>query len=443
MNGKLFLRRFVLSGAMIIALLMGACQPAATPTAPPAVEPTTPPTVAPTETVVEQKVLKIGVSGPFTGPSARTGEEFKGSAQMAFEAINYKVGDYKIELVWIDDQSDPEKGTRAYEEAVVGQGIVAGFGGWHSSVAVAQMEVTAKHKIPHFFALGATEIVNEKFNSDKEKYGYWMAKGWPNPSKLSIAYVNALEDAIKAGTWTPSEKKVAISGEDTDWGRSFGGAIKTQFEDAGWTVVSEDYFTKEQTEFTPLLTRYKDEAVPVLVVTSTIPPSLSAFIKQADEVGLKSLIIADGLGWVGEWYELTGTSSDYVLDEIPQWTTDEAKKFAADFEKKWGITPSPSAAGLTYDYANFFIKILQTTLQDYGELTSETIYKTGKEKVWTGQLTYTDGIVMSEYKYSEDTIPDMVVGKGYFIFPVLQYHGGESTVIWPYEWKTGSIEAKP
>ncbi len=390
-----------------------------------------------------EKVLKIGVEGPFTGPSARVGEEFKGSTQMAFEAINYKVGDYKIELVWIDDQSDPEIGTRAYEEAVVGQGIQAGLGGWHSSVAVAQMEVTAKHKIPHFFAMGATGIVNEKFNSDKEKYGYWMAKGWPDPSKLSIAYVNTLEDAIKAGTWTPSEKKVAISGEDTDWGRSFGGAIKAQFEDAGWTVVSEDYFTKEQTEFTPLLARYKDEGVPVLAGTSSIPPSISAFLKQADEIGLKSLIIADGLGWVGEWYDLTGSSSDYVLDQIPGWTTDEAKKFAADYEKKWGITPSTSAAGLSYDFANFFIKVLQTTLQDYGELTSETIYKTGKEKVWTGQLTYTDGIVMSEYKYSEDTIPDMVVGKGYYIFPVLQYHGGESTVIWPDEWKTGDIEAKP
>ncbi|MEK6575563.1 MAG: ABC transporter substrate-binding protein [Chloroflexota bacterium] len=390
-----------------------------------------------------EKVLKIGVEGPFTGPSARTGEEFKCSTQMAFEAINYKAGDYKIELVWIDDQSDPEIGTRAYEEAVVGQGIQAGVGGWHSSVAVAQMEVTAKHKIPHFFAMGATGIVNEKFNSDKEKYGYWMAKGWPDPSKLSIAYVNALEDAIKAGTWTPSEKKVAIWGEDPDWGRSFGGAIKAQFEDAGWTVVSEDYFTKEQTEFTPLLARYKDEGVPVLAGTSSIPPSISAFLKQADEIGLKSLIIADGLGWVGEWYELTGSSSDYVLDQIPGWTTEAAKKFAADFEKKCGITPSPSAAGLTYDFANFFIKILQTTLQDYGELTSETIYKTGKEKVWTGQLTYTDGIVMSEYKYSEDTIPDMVVGKGYYIFPVLQYHGCESTVIWPDEWKNRDISAKP
>jgi branched-chain amino acid transport system substrate-binding protein len=416
-----------------ICALLAACGGASTP-----VPATTAPDAPPAA-----KVIKIGVEGPFTGPSARTGEEFKGSVQMAFEAIDYQVGDYKIELVWIDDQSDPEKGTRAYEEAIVGQGIVAGFLGWHSSVAVAQMEVTAKHQVPHFFAMGATGVVNEKFNSDPDKYGYWMTKGWPDPSKLSIAYVNTLEDAITAGTWTPSSKTVAIWGEDTDWGRSFGGAIMSQFEAAGWTIVSEDYFAKEQTDFQAVLNRYKDEGVPVLAGTSTIPPSISAFVKQADEAGLDSLIIADGLGWVGEWYSLTGPSSNFVVDQIPGWTTPEAKAFAANFEAKWGITPSPSAAGLSYDFANYFIKILQTALADHGELTSQSIYQTGRDKVWTGQLSYADGIVMSEYKYSPDSIPDPMVGKGYYVFPVLQYHDGSSSVIWPDEWKTGSLESKP
>jgi branched-chain amino acid transport system substrate-binding protein len=413
----------------VCALLLAACSPAA------------PATTAATEPP-SSKVIKIGVEGPFTGPSARTGEEFKGSVQMAFEAINYQVGDYKIELVWIDDQSDPEKGTRAYEEAIVGQGIVAGFLGWHSSVAVAQMEVTAKHKVPHFFAMGATGVVNEKFNSDPDKYGYWMTKGWPDPSKLSIAYVSTLEDAIQAGTWTPASKTVAIWGEDTDWGRSFGDAIKSQFETAGWAIASEDYFAKEQTDFQSVLNRYKDEGIPVLAGTSTIPPSISAFVKQADEVGLNSLIIADGLGWVGEWYSLTGPSSNFVVDQIPGWTTPAAQAFAADFEQKWGITPSPSAAGLSYDFANYFIKILQTALADHGELTSQSIYQTGRDKVWTGQLSYTDGIVMSEYKYTADTIPDPIVGKGYYVFPVLQYHDGASNVIWPDEWKTSGLENK-
>jgi hypothetical protein len=70
MNGKLFLRRFVLSGTMIIALLMGACGPTATPTAPPTIGPNTPPTAVPT-VVVEQQVLKVGVVAPLTGPAAR------------------------------------------------------------------------------------------------------------------------------------------------------------------------------------------------------------------------------------------------------------------------------------------------------------------------------------------------------------------------------------
>lgn len=395
-----------------------------------------------TEAPAEQE-LKIGISGPFSGPNARTGEEIKNASTMAFDAIDWKIGPYKIVPVYIDDQSDPAKGAAAYEQAIAGQGIVAGVLGWHSSVAVAQMEVTAKYKVPHFFAMGATGVVNEKFTGDTAKYGYWTTKGWPDPAKLSIAYVNALNDAITAGTWTPAEKKVAIYGEETDWGRSFGAGLKAGFEASGWTTLTEDYFPISQTDFSALIGRYKADNVPVVAGTSTIPASISAFIKAADDAGLKSMIVADGLGWIGEWYKLTGTSSNYVLDAIPGWTTDEAKKFAADFETKFSFAPGPSAAGLSYDWTNFFIKVLQTTLEDQGSLTSETIYKTAQDKLWTGQLTYTDGIIMARYAFSAETNPDPVLGKADYIFPVLQYHEGVGAVVWPEDWKTGVIEPKP
>lgn len=386
--------------------------------------------------------IKIGIEGPFTGPSALTGTEMKNASSMAFDAINWTIGKYKIEPVYIDDQSDPAKGAAAYEQAVVSQKIAAGILGWHSSVAVAQMEVTAKYQIPHFFAMGATGVVNEKFKGDTAKYGYWTTKGWPDPAKLSIAYVTALNDAIDAGTWSPSSKDVAIYGEDTDWGRSFGGGVKQQFKDTGWNVVSEDYFPTTQTDFSALVARYKSNNTPVLVGTSTIPASISAFIKQADDAGLKSMIVADGLGWIGDWYKLTGSASNLVLDEIPGWTTEKAQKFADDYKAKYGSAPSPSAAGLSYDFTNYFIKIAQQTLADTGSITSEGLYKTAQDKVWTGKLTYTDGIIMSQYAYSAETIPDPVVGKGNYIFPVLQYHDGNGTVIWPADWKTGDLAAK-
>lgn len=440
MNGKLFLRRLVLSGAMLFALLLGACGPAATPTAPPAVEPTTPPTVAPTEAVVEEQVLKIGVLSPFTGPVARTGEEIKDSVMMAFENIDYTIGPYKIELVFIDSQSDPDKATRAYEDAIVRDGIQAGLLGWHSSVAVAVMEVTAKYKIPHFFSMGETDVVNEKFNSDPEKYGYWMAKGWPQPKSLvSANYAIGFQDLIDQGQWVPKNMRVALMAEETDFGRAVVKPLAEYMAADGWDVVAQDFVSLEEVDFIPLLTKYKGLDVDLTVVTHTAAAGISSFAKQAKEVGLPGLVVAHGLGWVGEWYDLTGDASDGVLDQIPKLATDKALTWAKDFEAKYGMKPSPSAGGLAYDWSNMFIKLLEATLAEYGELNSETIYTFGREKLWTGEFTYTDGIIMPMYKFTPETIPDMVIGKEGFIFPIIQYFGGEGKIVWPLDWAESTL----
>lgn len=392
----------------------------------------------------ELKTLKVGVLGPFTGPSERTGQEFKISTQMAFEAIDYMIGDYVIELVWIDSQSDPDKAVQAYEQAILEEGIQVGVLNWHSDVAVAAMEVTAKHQIPHFFGFGATETVNEIFESDPQKYGYWGVKGWPSPVKLSRNYVTALEDAINEGLLTLEAKTAAIYGEDTTWGRSFGEGIAGQLEEAGWEIVDRQYFPLEETEFESIIAGFKEKDAALIAGTSTVPDSLAALIKQANAAELEALIIADGLGWVGKWYELTGDASNYVIDQIPRWTTEAAQTFAADFEERSGLTPSPSSAGLSYDGVNFLITMLEATYHDYGKLTSETIYATKQNKIWTGELTYSldDGaIVMNEYNFSDP--PDPLVGGEYYTFPILQYMDGEALAIWPDSFAEAALQTKP
>ncbi len=439
MSKKLFA---LLATVLIASMLLVACTPAATP-APAA---TTAPAAAATKAPAAsgEKVFKLGIMGPFTGPSALNGTEFKNAATLAFEAISWKIGDYKIVPVWIDEQSDPAKTTQAYEQAIVQDKIQAGILNWHSSDAVAAMDISAKYKMPHFFGFGATELVNEKYKSDTTKYSYWFGKTWPSPSKLSIAYVVTLEDAIKAGAFKPKDKTVYIWGEDTDWGRSFGNAIKKQFQDAGWKVVGEDYFAAEQTEFTPLVNKMKGLEPAVIAGTSAAPPAISALIKQANDVGLKSMIVADGLGWIGDWYKMTGDASNYVLDQIPQFASDKAKKWAADYKAKYGAEPSPSAAGQAYDMSNFFIKVAKRAIEATGELTTASLYKVGTEELWTGKLTYTDGIIHAKYEYNASSVPDPVVGKGAFIFPVLQYMKGEGKIIWPEDWAAGNkLQVKP
>jgi branched-chain amino acid transport system substrate-binding protein len=207
--------------------------------------------------------------------------------------------------------------------------------------------------------------------------------------------------------------------------------------------VAEEYFAIDQTEFYPLLNKFVDLNPAVIAGTSTALPSYSALIKQADEVGLESLIIADGLGWFGEWYDMTGVSSNYVLDQIPGWATAEGQAFAEAFEAKNGFPPSPSAAGLAYDAASYFIQVAQQVYADTGELNKVTLADFAKNEIQTGDWSYTDGIVMSEYKYTPETVPDPIVGQGYYIFPVLQYFDGEGRVIYPPEWAVQPLSPKP
>ena len=143
---------------MTLSLLLGACGPAATAVAPA------------TEAPAEEKILKLGLEGPFTGGNARVGEEFLDAATMAFDKVNWQIGDSKVEIVKIENES--ERATRAYEEAIVRDGIQVGLINWHSSVAVALMEVAANHKIPHFFGFGATGLVYKKYLSVPEKYSH-------------------------------------------------------------------------------------------------------------------------------------------------------------------------------------------------------------------------------------------------------------------------------
>ena len=209
------------------------------------------------------------------------------------------------------------------------------------------MEITAKYKIPHFFGFGATEVVNEKFASDPEKYGYWMIKGWPSTYKLTPC-LRELEDAITPARTSPKNKTVTIYGEDTDLGRSLGNGIKPQFVDAGWTVVAE-FFDIAQTEFYPLLNKIKDE--PGAGHGHQHGATFVLGLHQAGgRGGLKSLIIADGLGWVGEWYSLTGSSSNYVWTRFRRAQRMRARS-TRRISARWSLEPSPSAAGLAYDGA--------------------------------------------------------------------------------------------
>jgi branched-chain amino acid transport system substrate-binding protein len=395
--------------------------------------------------VAAEKVFTLGVLGPFTGPAAETGQDMKNAAQMAFDEIDNKIGDYKVKLVYIDDQSSPDKGANAYAEAIERKGVQAGILNWNTSVTVACQPVWGKYKVPHFFCMGAGSAGNQKWASLAPEDRYLIMKGWPIPQKLVVAYSDCFRNYIANDTWKPEKKLVAFWGEDTDWGRSLIGGLAKYLKADGWEVFTEEYFALTQTNFYPFISKCKKAGVTAMCGSSTGAGSISAMIKQSDELGFKAMQVADGLGWIGDWYKLTGRASDGVMDLVPQIVTPTQKAWAERYKKKFNKNPSPASAGMSYDYAKFMAKIAERALKKYGAINSETITKVGREEVATGKMRYgrEDGALFhARYGTDAENAPDPKIGTEDFYFPLVQYEKGVGHCIFPESMKTREMKVK-
>lgn len=391
--------------------------------------------------------LKLGTMGPFTGPASRTGDEFKNGVAMAIEdakaagelplVLDGKKRD--IELVFIDSQSSPEKAVKAVTDAVTRRGVEFIVNGWHSSVAMAIIDSEVPLNIVHIGHLGESQYISEKINTDPTKYrGYF--KGWPAPPKLAGLYGPPLQYFIKEGLWKPANMKAAILVEDTDFGRGWGDAIIDSLTKAGFDVLPYDVTALDETEFSPLLTRYKAQKVSLIGMTSTGSVSVTNFVKQLRSQRLKALLIGHGLGWFGEWYEMTGDASDHVLAiDSPQVISPEQKKWVDRYKSKFGMDPGIAASGITYDYMRMAIRVLNKA----GTLDRDTlinaVYDSPHKGVW------------NLYKFAKQAGPNALAPneamtgefmEGFF-FPMVQYMKGKANVIWPLEYAKSKFQAPP
>ncbi|GER19786.1 ABC transporter substrate-binding protein [Variovorax boronicumulans] len=98
----------------------------------------------------EQPVpIRIGVIGPFTGPSADFGLPMLNGVKMAVDEIN-AVGGYlgrSLELVIKDDQANPDTG-RSQSQALVNEKVVATIGFCNTGVAMNSLAVFNDAKLP-------------------------------------------------------------------------------------------------------------------------------------------------------------------------------------------------------------------------------------------------------------------------------------------------------
>jgi len=153
--------------------------------------------------------LKIGVIGPFTGPSSDFGVPMRNGIELAAEEIN-AAGGYlgrTLQLVIKDDQGNPDAGLKGSQE-LAAEGAIATIGFCNTGVAMKSLDVFQNAKVPLIVPCATGTPVTGKFPGPTSYIFRTSAKD-------SIQAPFVVDDLVKRG-WT----KVAIFADTTGYGEA-------------------------------------------------------------------------------------------------------------------------------------------------------------------------------------------------------------------------------
>jgi branched-chain amino acid transport system substrate-binding protein len=217
--------------------------------------------------------IKIGVVGPFSGPFALQGKNFKAGID-AYMAVNgSKIGDDDIEIIYRDvPQADPAQSKALAQELVVKEGVqyLAGF--YFTPDAMAVTPLLEHANVPLVIMNAATSaIVTKSPLVVRTSFTTWQ-------TSTPIAKV-----AKDAGV-----SKVISVVSDYGPGVDAENAFKAGFESAGGQVVEAIRMPLATNDFSPIMQRIKDSGAEGVFAFLPSGPTTLGFVKAYNENGLKS-----------------------------------------------------------------------------------------------------------------------------------------------------------
>jgi len=399
---------------LAFAMILAACAPAATETAAPATEaPTTeaPTTEAPTEAPTEPPValpatIKIGAVIPITGRYAAGGGQIKNGYELAVEDINnaggVDVGGTKVplELVILDDESDPTKTVQHLETLYASDEVVAYLGGFGSDLHAAAAGIAEKNKVPYIGVAFALYSVHQQ--------GFkYLFSPFPKSPNIAITTFDMLD------TLTPKPTNIVVFAEKTDWGAELNSLWTEQANARGYTISTQEY-APGTTDFSSIILAAKDAGAEVVLALPN-PPDGLALAKQIKELDFNAsayvfIRAADPPTW-GE--NLGNDGNGFML--MPGWNRgvkfEGVAEMAERHQAKYG---SPAVATTGPAYAA--VQILADAISRAGSLDRDAI----RDAIATTDLDTMVGHVT----FNED-------GTGNVLTVINQWQDGKQALVWP------------
>ena len=380
-----------------------------------------------------QAPIKIGGLAPLSAPGAVVGGEAMRDAMIiAVDELNESGGilGRPVELVVVDTEGLPERGTAVMEKLINQDGVVAVGGGYHSSVGVAAKDVAHDNGIPVVFA----ETWNDTITSSMLNEIFRIAPLSSEVSAVDVKFVTSLPDI----------SKVVIVTENTDYGIPAAEDTTNGLAEFGIEAVTFGVDIGTQ-DFAGIVERVKAESPDLIMVLATGEAAYN-FQQQAADAGigpqdLPMMCNQVSLESTAFWQNVPDGNHCFMrrVGLPTELYNDVAKSFVARYIERTGKQAAESYALEAYDS----IMIIAQAIEEAGSTDPEAVIAALEGITFEGTL----GTITFPYGMNNLPGDNGAEDKWWHQFPdpaitIVQYQeeGQDSTVspvVFPDIYKTG------
>ncbi|MCR5108378.1 MAG: ABC transporter substrate-binding protein [Lachnospiraceae bacterium] len=383
-----------------------------------------------------EDVIRIGVSGPTTGSSAEAGVHVNTGIQMAVDEVNTAGGievdgvTKKVEVIYYDTGSNAQTGLSNCEKLITSDKVDFLFcESFNSAVGIATMELARKYDIPMATLEPVSSAISDKIAEDLDTYKHFFKFGWDSGAYGETCSETVLE-LVEEGSLSLPNKTIAVCADETDYGRSNIESVVSHLSEAGYTVVSENYWEFGSTDLYSVITDIKNSGADMIFSCSTTPATGVALIKQLKENGLSTMPhMAIYFPFQPEFVEQIGSDAEKLLCTPMSVDTDNSESDKAFAEQ----IKAYNGDDITFDHMDGY-SCTKVVLESFKKAASLDADK------WTQAMLSEEGYDTPKgHIVFEASNHTTITGDGYVPVKAAQIQSGVNYCVWPESSKTGEF----
>lgn len=304
-------------------------------------------------------VVKVAFIGPMTGSNAAQGMGAKNSFDLAIRLAN-ESGEfpYTLEVVALDDASDPATGASAAAKIVSDSKIVAAAGHWNSPVARAT--------IPIFHENNTALIIWGAIGVDlTDKYG----KMYPEITRV-CPKLDAENKYLANFLTEKGYKTFSVIHDNSAYGADCQIFMDGSLKEEGATVLSTDAINVGEKDFMPILAKSL-QLKPQAMYYGGVVTEAALLRLQMAKIGLRNVLFCGISGIADEKFnEVAGRAAEGAVIVKPGDVTEIAgwDDFVAAYDKQNYSEPMGAYGKYSYDAANIILAALKEVGPDKAKI---------------------------------------------------------------------------